>query len=65
MKIATLEKNINAHLASLPADKRPESITRSRIQSVAISASAYFEATDREGHTQMVARDEAAQWLKI
>lgn len=67
MKIhtATLEKKINTHLANLPVEKRPEASTRERIQSVAIATTDFFEATDANGHIEMVKRDTAAAWLKI
>lgn len=56
-----LEKQINARLASMPADKRPEASTRRRIQSVAYSSRGYFETTDSDGHIDHMSVDQAGK----
>ena len=61
--IRSLETKINAALAAMPADKRPELSARSKVQSVAYSAREYFEATDRNGNTEMVSIEAANKWI--
>lgn len=59
-----LEAKINEHLASLPADKRPEASTRRRIQSVAWQARG-FQATTSDGCAESITVDEAKSFLSI
>ena len=64
-KMQPLENKINAHLAALPAEKRPELPNRSRVQSVAYSGAGAFEAADREGHAFLVPVKIALSWLNL
>jgi hypothetical protein len=63
-RIKSLEKTVNAHLASLPAAKRPEMTNRSRVQSVAYIHAGAFEATDRDGHIEAVPLQTVLGWMR-
>lgn len=62
--VYSIEKLINAHLASLPADKRPEASTRRRIQSVAWQSRG-FQATTSDGCVESITTDAAKAFLGI
>lgn len=61
--IRSLENKINAALAAMPADKRPEMSTRGRVQSVAYANRGYFEATDTNGNVEAVSIESANKWI--
>lgn len=61
--IRSLETKINAALAAMPADNRPDVSSRSKVQSVAYSACGYWEAIDSNGNTEMVSIEAANKWI--
>ncbi len=63
-KHANTEKLINASLAAMPAEKRPVTSFRTRIQSVAYQARGFYEATDGNGSTEPIARHIAEGWIQ-
>lgn len=63
--LRSLENEINTALTAMPADKRPESSTRRRVQSVAYSKRGFFEATDSDGHVESVSVEAASKWRTL
>lgn len=64
IEINKLETEINAWLAATPAERRPETSHRTRIQSVAYSARGAFEATDGDGNVECVTVEVAQGWMQ-
>lgn len=58
-----LAEQINAKLASLPPEKRPELPNRRRAQSVAYSARTSVEVLDQNGNEFSLPIEQAAKWL--
>lgn len=60
-----LEAKVNAHLASLPPEHRPENTLRRRIQSVAYAGGDWFGATDSDGHITYYRRADIRRILDV
>lgn len=58
------EKIINAYLASIPADKRPETSFRQRIASVVAVSRNCFDATTTSGQVETIPANIVLGWLK-
>lgn len=60
----SIATRVNKFLASIPADKRPQTSFHQSIESVAYSARGYYEATTSNGQTEFVSTDTVLGWLK-
>jgi hypothetical protein len=59
-----LERTVNAALAAMPPEHRPEMSSRRRVQSVAYQAAGYFQATDASGNVESIEAKVVAGWWR-